>query len=510
MKLNHVVTLIAGLTLTAPLLSAAPGGADRNAKSSTSTKKSTAEREISNAEYALKNLRRRFSRDSWKKSALTRKSARKNIASVRARFAEVAKKDPRWNISKQLAEITKFERMVDTAEKASGTSSKPAAKGTSSADTMDVKTHPAAMEIRMARMFMKSLRKKIAARKFQKDDRLRRDMADDFRKLETKYFVKILGKDAKFPIAAWKSELAKFKKAVNAANKKAADRHKAVYNQLALRTEYDQIVDQNILLDLLYAASKGKYKTGRYEWMRQKVDDLGKFSRDFAKKCASRKYESIPQSKFDRERRFPKVTCGLARNYKKLALKFVDANAKDEVKKLIGKQKKAISALKKSGAITPNNYSSLANPEKTVNRYFEKYDKYYRQFSGRAKRSTFTPLANQQAAFRSALKVAAKRSAFPKDARYFEASLKPAATRKIKGAEILKARAINSAWKIKKNGLGVPLSKEKWAFIMTKSKGDAFCRVNQGEVKAQYKGGGRYTKPVWKYHNNHFFVSACR
>ena len=57
------------------------------------------------------------------------------------------------------------------------------------ADTMDVKDHPAQPEIGMARFFLKSLRKKIAKKKYEKDDRLRRDMASDFKRHVKKYNI---------------------------------------------------------------------------------------------------------------------------------------------------------------------------------------------------------------------------------------------------------------------------------------------------------------------------------
>ena len=453
-----LITLFSLVALTGPALVLPTSASAKDHKAS------PASREIANAEYSLKNLRRRFSRDRWKKSENTRRSARKAIAQVRKQFEQVKKKDSAWNIRPQLQELQRFEGMVAAAEKANGDSANVASSSKSLADTMKIENHSAASDIRMARYTMKSLRKKIAKKKYVNDSRLRRDMAFDFKKLEKTTFPRIAKQDRKFPLGAWQKEVAEFKRRVKAASDKEAQGQQAAMNAVRLRGEYHRIVDSNRYLDLLYKAKKGKFSTGHYEWMQQKLDGLDKFAIAFASACKKKGYETIPQSKFRKERRYPKVTCGLARDHRALALAFVKANAKAEVKKLVKKQQEAIKVLKRDGAITPGNYSQLAHPEKTVTLHQKKYEKVYKKFGGRAHRQLFLPLGAQKADFDAALKVAAKRNRFPKDARFSEATLGASVKRKVSGAKLLRARAIQKAWKIKTTPLKIPVSQEQVGF----------------------------------------------
>ena len=100
---------------------------------------------------------------------------------------------------------------------------------------------------------------------------------------------------------------------------------------------------------------------------------------------------------------------------------------------------------------------------------------------------------------------------WPKDAKFKDANAMKALRKTIEKPEKLKKGGMwTKDWSIRKNGLGIPLRRDKNGYSITHVKGDKLCRLKEFRYIQPYKGGGKYQKSTAVSFNDTMKLVRCK
>lgn len=232
---------------------------------------------------------------------------------------------------------------------------------------------------------------------------------------------------------------------------------------------------------------------------------------DFAKECDEKGWREV--SSFYSGARAPENACDLAAEWKPTFLAYVNAMVKKEVDKKSGNMTYWVKALREKGQLYPGDRKKLEDAEAYTQTKKDKYKPVYSALGQDLPAKLFAPLLEANKGYPDALKAASKENRWPKEAKYKDGQMKSALKRAISdaGLSFKKYGLTHADWTIKKNGLGVPLYRIRDSYVLTKAKGDGFCRMYKLTGKAQYDGSG-YTKPVISLDadSDPYVVTSCQ
>ena len=207
-------------------------------------------------------------------------------------------------------------------------------------------------------------------------------------------------------------------------------------------------------------------------------------------------------------------SCELARNWKKVYKSYLPEWAKKRVERRAHRTKSVIKVLGNTGVLYGHDLKQLRGSKKWFAEMRAEFKKIFSYLDMELPEEIFEPVKSLIPDFKVALKKAAKINRWPKKSRHKDRSIRAAAVRAFR-SEGLKVRRVGMEfpdWTIKKTPRGIPLYRFRNVTVMAKGKGESFCRVYDGlSAKGQYKGGGRYTRPMIKLTGGErFLVSSCR
>lgn len=207
-------------------------------------------------------------------------------------------------------------------------------------------------------------------------------------------------------------------------------------------------------------------------------------------------------------------SCELARNWKEVYKSYLPVWAKKRVERRAHRTKSVIKVLGNTGVLYGKDLEQLKGSKKWFAEMRAEFQKIFSYLDMELPAEVFEPVKSLIPDFKVALKKAAKINRWPKKSRHKDRAIRSAAVSSFR-SEGLKVRRVGLQfphWTIKKNSRGIPLYRFRNVTVMAKGKGESFCRVYDGlSAKGQYKGGGRYTRPVIQLTGGErFLVSSCR
>jgi hypothetical protein len=188
--------------------------------------------------------------------------------------------------------------------------------------------------------------------------------------------------------------------------------------------------------------------------------------------------------------------------------------AKKRVERRAHRTKSVIKVLGDTGVLYGKDLEQLKDSKKWFAEMRAEFKKIFSYLDMELPAGILEPVKSLIRDFNVALKKAAKVNRWPKKSRHKDRPIRAAAVKAFR-SEGLRVRRVGMQfpnWTIKKTSRGIPLYRFRNVTVMAKGKGESFCRVYDSlSAKSQYRGGGRFTRPMIKFTGGErFLVSSCR
>ena len=304
-------------------------------------------------------------------------------------------------------------------------------------------------------------------------------------------------------IPAWEAQLAKGK-----ANRRLSRKYSRNFDRLFRKHQRFLYV-----LSQMDAGKKPPLISERL--MQFQIRNIKRF-KAFIDWCSKREYVHIRPSYKYKGYRSPAKACSLAKNWKPLYKRYLDSTVKRLLNKKASYLKGYLSNLKTSFKTSDVAMGLLKSPKEFTQKLKKAFTPVYTFIGAKFPTKNFAAYIATTKSFSTLLKKARRKFRYPrKKARYSCRSCKRAmrAAGRGKGFTLKRAGMMFRHWTIKKNRYKRPLKKYRTGWALYKKRGERFCRVYRLTVNAQYKGGGRYTRPFLPddiLRRQDFIVSKCR
>lgn len=472
--------------------------------------KSPAAREISDAEYVLKELDRLTKLSGWESEKFKIEMVEGQAKDCADAVAKVKKADPKWNVSAWEKQIADAQARAKKAKDALGSApAKPAGP--------DASSSPASDDIALTGGQMSALEKKL------KDTT---DWSTDASKLESAKTAiegaesgikRIKSKDPKWDVSSWektvKDARARLKKAEDIVSAKAAA-DKA--NEDAYRDYVWKLSPVREGFDLLAKLDKKPNEVEIFS----KNQVVGNMAKAIAgvdaldKACKEKHYEKLTIPGFYKNEPPAADACKLAAKWKDLGKKYIELQVKGGVPKHVKYLEEQIANMKKGDNISAADHKNLLDPDKAIDFYRKDYDDAAKTLGTTTDTAWYEPIKTVAKTYPAALAEAEKTSRFDKKATIpDQAAAAYVAKQHAKGGSMDEGQVIkvNAAfdWDVKRDVFKTPISRSRDVHVMVKIKGETYCRVYfRGEFSPFQNGA--FASPNVSGGEDKFRISACK
>ncbi len=472
--------------------------------------KSPASREISDAEYVLKELDRLTGLSGWESEKFKIEMVEGQAKDCADAVAKVKKADPKWNVAPWEKKVTDAQARAKKAKEALGSApAKPAGPDASKSAASD--------DIALTGGSVLGLEKKMKDTTDWSTDPSKLDGAKTAIEGVESGLKRIKSKDPKWDTAAWdklvKDARARLKKAQDIVDTKAAA-DKA--NEDAYREYVWKLSPLREGFDLLVKLDK---KPGDVE-IYSKNQVVGNFAKSIAgvealdKACKEKHYEKLTIPGFYKNEPPATEACKVAAKWKDLGKKYIELQVKGGVPKHVKYLEGQIAAMKKGDNISAADHKGLLDPAKHIDFYRKEYDDAAKTLGTTTDTAWYEPIKTIAATYPAALQEAEKTSRFDTKAKIpDQAAASYVAKQHAKGGSMDEGQVIkvNAAfdWDVKRDVFKTPISRSRDVHVMVKIKGETYCRVYfRGEFSPFQSGA--FAAPNVSGGESQFRISACK
>jgi len=471
---------------------------------------SPAKREISDAEYVLKELDRLVHLSGWEGDKYKIDHVEDQAKDCADAVAKVKKADPKWNVKDYEKAISDAQARAKKARAALGSEpAKPSGP--------DASKSPASDDIALTGGSVSALDKKL------KDTT---DWATDKSKLESAKTAiegvesglkRIKSKDPKWDTSAWdklvkdaRTRLGKAESTVatqEAADKKNEDAYKDYTWKLSAVREGFDLLEQ---LDKKPSDVK----------IFSKNQIVGNFAKAIAgvatldAACKANHYEKLTIPSFYAKEKPATAACKIAAKWKELGKTYIELEVRGGVKEEVKYLEGVIAKMKKGENIEANDHKGLLGPDKRIGFYRKDYDDAAKLLGTTTDTAWYEPIKTAAAAYPAALTEGSKTSHFDSQAKIVD-QLSAAAVAKqhTKGGvmdegAVVKVNA-SFDWSVKNDFFKTPVSRQRDVNVMVKIKGETYCRVYFRSAFSPFKNGAWQSVSV-SGGESQFKISACK
>jgi hypothetical protein len=472
--------------------------------------KSPASREISDAEYVLKELDRLTGMSGWESEKNKIENIESQAKDCADYVAKVKKADPKWNVAPWEKKVADARARAKKAKEALGSApAKPAGPDSSKS--------PASDDIALTGGSVIGLEKKMKDTTDWSTDSGKLDSAKTAIEGVESGLKRIKSKDPKWDTSAWdklvKDARARLKKAQDIVDTKAAA-DKA--NEDAYKEYVWKLSPLREGFDLLVKLDK---KPGDVE-IYSKNQVVGNFAKSIAgvealdKACKEKHYEKLTIPGFYKNEPPAADACKVAAKWKELGKKYIELQVKGGVPKHVKYLEGQIAAMKKGDNISAADHKGLLDPAKHIDFYRKEYDDAAKTLGTTTDTAWYEPIKTIAATYPAALQEAEKTSRFDTKAKIpDQAAAAYVAKQHAKGGSMDEGQVIkvNAAfdWDVKRDVFKTPISRSRDVHVMVKIKGETYCRVYfRGEFSPFQNGA--FAAPNVSGGESQFRISACK
>ena len=231
----------------------------------------------------------------------------------------------------------------------------------------------------------------------------------------------------------------------------------------------------------------------------------------FAKNCKE-KYQNVDTYYGKDDYEHPSNSCELAQNWKKYFVQYLRQSADEMVKRKADMLKSAVEDLRNSGSLYGYTRAKLEDPAAFKKKKISEFKPLFEAVGIEFPAKKFDAIEKAAEGYESALKSAAKTNRWPDNAGHKDGSVKKAVANAVSAIShsFVRYGLTHDHWSVRKNSAGYPIKKLRDFYVMTKAKGEGFCRVYKGTAVSEYTGAG-YTSPTTEVggKTHQYLVSSC-